>query len=97
MLCGRVHKAKRTDSDATGFVYQERGGSVQKRGSGMSGGTGRITTEYTVWCSQCVEWLQEAGYRRKASVTKYFQSLGWKKIKGKFVCPNCVNKSKVKK
>jgi len=56
-----------------------------------------ITTEYTVWCSECEEWYQTPSSRTKAMAVKEFKSLGWKLIKNKeWLCPKCKEKHKAK-
>lgn len=59
-------------------------------------GTGYITTEYTVWCGYepCAEWNQDAMARSKTDAIRKWKLAGWKKIKGCWYCPKCVEKLK---
>lgn len=51
---------------------------------------GSITREFTVWCV-CGYW-EQYGNRTKARFVKYVQSIGWKKIGGKWNCPKCIER-----
>lgn len=42
------------------------------------GGSGKITTEYTVWCSKCYRWYQTGEHRTKKDFAKFIRTLGWK-------------------
>ena len=53
---------------------------------------GKITHEFTAWCSKCSEWDQEAGEWKKSEAIKRFKERGWMKKKGLWVCPNCLSK-----
>lgn len=48
---------------------------------------GSINKQFTVWCADCVEWLQLNANNQKwfeVQIEKY----GWKKVRGKgWVCP----------
>lgn len=52
-------------------------------------GSGKISTEYTIWCGRCEIFFQESHFRNKADLARCFIGLGWKKISGNFYCPNC--------
>jgi len=55
--------------------------------------SGCITTEYTAWCGRCSHWEQESE-ARKRDMEKVIRARGWKKVKGLWVCPKCLEKSK---
>ena len=58
-------------------------------------GTGKISTEHTVWCSRCEEWRQLCEY----SITGMKQAIihdGWKLIRGLWMCPDCSAKQEAK-
>lgn len=47
---------------------------------------GHISTEFTVWCGLCDEWLQESA-PTKTVATKLFKARGWKNTKANgWVC-----------
>lgn len=48
-----------------------------------------ITTEFTVWCTSCSDWEQEAGSKNKSGAIKIFREQGWKKEKTGWKCPTC--------
>lgn len=52
---------------------------------------GSITTEHIVWCSSCVGWDQICE-RTMSRTEKVAKGYGWRKIKGKWICPDCVQK-----
>ena len=56
-----------------------------------SAGSGDIDKQYTVWCSRCAEWHQES-VEKKAIFVRLIKNCGWKKIKGLWVCPDCVDR-----
>ena len=54
-------------------------------------GNGTITTEHTVWCCICDVWFQWSESYMSWFI-KIIREDGWRKIKGKWVCPDCLNK-----
>jgi hypothetical protein len=53
-------------------------------------GSGKITTEFTVWCGKCEVWWQESMSRNKTEFAEYIQKYGWRKTKEYgWVCPDC--------
>ena len=40
-------------------------------------GSGKITTEYTVWCYKCDRWHQTAEHKNKHSFGVYLKIHGW--------------------
>jgi len=52
---------------------------------------GYISTEHTVWCGDCVTWLQMS-QPKMAGMIRAIKESGWKKIKGSWTCPDCVKK-----
>lgn len=50
-----------------------------------------ITTQFTVWCDTCVEWeMFSVPTKRSAEIEAV--SIGWRKEKGKHICPKCRKK-----
>jgi hypothetical protein len=41
-------------------------------------GSGKITTEYTVWCSRCESWLQTGEHKNKKHFASDLRLYGWK-------------------
>lgn len=56
---------------------------------------GKITREFTVWCV-CGYW-EQYGEPTKTQFIKYVQSLGWKKVCGRWNCPKCVARGVIDK
>jgi len=54
-------------------------------------GEGKIMTEHTAWCSRCAFWFQWSEPTKKLFV-QILRHDGWRKIKGKWVCPDCSRK-----
>lgn len=52
-------------------------------------GLGNISTERTVWCCRCEQWHQETS-RLKSRFVKEIEAMGWRRIEGKWVCPECI-------
>jgi hypothetical protein len=52
---------------------------------------GIITTEHTVWCFTCAEWVQ-CCEPTKRMTEKWAKEGGWRKVNGKWHCPKCVEK-----
>ena len=50
---------------------------------------GRITTEHTVWCLYCPEFEKQPE-ATKRGMERVAKACGWRKQKGKWVCPRCV-------
>ena len=49
---------------------------------------GHITTEHTVWCGNCTEWLQISG--SMAECVAMFRAYGWIRTrKDGWLCPGC--------
>ena len=55
-----------------------------------------ITTEHTVWCSVCEFWEQICIHRMSDTIIEA-KRRGWRNVKGKWVCPTCLNKIKKRK
>jgi hypothetical protein len=59
-------------------------------------GHGLIISELSIWCACCERWdtdnCEADGNKTVFARTKIKE--GWKKIKGRFVCPECVAKGK---
>ena len=55
-------------------------------------GSGDITTEHTIWCSRCEEW-QTWCIRLMSDMIKATKVEGWRKIKGLWVCPDCITQA----
>lgn len=47
---------------------------------------GRMTTEHTVWCAWCFEWLQLAGTAAQVAEQARRQN-GWRKSRKGWLCP----------
>lgn len=41
-------------------------------------GSGKITTEYTVWCSKCERWYQTVEHRNKYWFGRFLRLQGWR-------------------
>ncbi len=50
------------------------------------GGSGRITTEFTAWCSRCCVWVQTSDFRTKRAFAKRLRSEGWRLVARQWVC-----------
>lgn len=58
-------------------------------------GLGNITQDgYTVWCGFCCEWSSMNSTRNKRECAKTAMRFGWKKLSGKWACPECVKLAK---
>lgn len=53
-------------------------------------GVGDISTEKTAWCSRCAVWEQLTQDMWRPSAPDEFRRRGWRKINGKWVCPDCL-------
>ena len=56
-------------------------------------GLGNITTEHTVWCGTCEEWVEICEHTMKRTIESARRD-GWKKVKGLWTCPKCVAAAK---
>ena len=50
-----------------------------------------ITTNYTVWCSGCINWCMSDGFNLTES-KQYWKLSGWQFINKRWICPDCVSK-----
>ena len=41
-------------------------------------GSGKITIEYTVWCSKCETWYQTGEHKNKKTFARDLRLWGWK-------------------
>lgn len=55
-------------------------------------GTGRITTEWTVWCGRCAVWeTNDVIHGKKSEFIAGIRNSGWKRTKSDgWVCPDCL-------
>ena len=52
-------------------------------------GSGKITTEYTVWCAKCERWDQTGEHRNKAIFGSDLKLYGWRFTRAwGWVCPD---------
>lgn len=59
------------------------------------GGLGMITTDYTVWCLHCSQWMtSDVTCRTKADAALYFVLNNWRKWERAWLCPECTKKMK---
>ena len=49
---------------------------------------GTITTQYTIWCGNCLHWDTVSGSKKTAAAEEFRRS-GWGKSRGKWLCPDC--------
>ena len=59
----------------------------------MAGGD--ISSEFTVWCSDCAAWHQE-GYWRLPDFRASIRSIGWRMREKAWVCPDCLRRRTAK-
>ena len=49
-----------------------------------------LTKSYTAWCDKCDYW-EESREPTIKDASKYFEEIGWKKVCGEVLCPNCAS------
>jgi hypothetical protein len=52
-------------------------------------GSGKITTEHTIWCGICEEWVQ-LPISTKRAMQAAARRDGWRQVGGRWVCPECM-------
>jgi len=57
----------------------------------MMVGSGKIQKYYTVWCGYCSQWEpNDILDGTKVEVAGTLKRHGWKLVKGKWMCPDCL-------
>lgn len=51
-------------------------------------GSGKITTDFTVWCSKCEHWVQTSEHGNKSQFARFLKLRGWRFTRAwGWICP----------